>query len=96
MSVAMADCGISWNTHDPGVVLTHLAVSIAEGADCLSATSKRGASNPSCLGICRLLEQSLEGRKGNGLDRTAPRRPRAVAADAATLSSFYGSSAPNG
>ena len=36
MSVAMADCGISWNTHDPGVVLTHLAVSIADGADCLT------------------------------------------------------------
>jgi hypothetical protein len=36
MSVAMADCGISWNTHDPGVVLTHLAVAIADGADCLS------------------------------------------------------------
>ena len=36
MSVAMADCGISWNTHDPGIVLTHLAVAIADGADCLS------------------------------------------------------------
>jgi hypothetical protein len=36
MSVAMADCGISWNTHDPGVVLTHLAVAIADGGDCLS------------------------------------------------------------
>jgi hypothetical protein len=36
MSEAMADCGISWNTHDPGVVLTHLAVSIADGADCLT------------------------------------------------------------
>jgi hypothetical protein len=36
MSEAMADCGISWNTHDPGVVLTHLAISIADGADCLS------------------------------------------------------------
>ena len=35
-SVAMADCGISWNTHDPGVVLTHLAVAIADGGDCLS------------------------------------------------------------
>jgi hypothetical protein len=32
MSVAMADCGISWNTHDPGVVLTHLVVAIADGA----------------------------------------------------------------
>ena len=36
MSVAMADCGISWHTHDPGVVLTHLAVAIADGADCLA------------------------------------------------------------
>ena len=36
MSVAMADCGISWNTHDPGVVLTHLAIAIADGGDCLS------------------------------------------------------------
>jgi hypothetical protein len=36
MSVAMDDCGISWHTHDPGVVLTHMAVAIADGADCLS------------------------------------------------------------
>jgi hypothetical protein len=36
MSVAMSDCGISWHTHDPGVVLTHLAVAMADGADCLS------------------------------------------------------------
>jgi hypothetical protein len=36
MSTAMGDCGISWHTHDPGVVLTHLAVAIADGADCLS------------------------------------------------------------
>ena len=36
MSVAMADCGISWHTHDPGVVFTHLAVAIADGADCLA------------------------------------------------------------
>ena len=36
MSEAMADCGISWNTHDPGVVLTHLAIAIADGGDCLS------------------------------------------------------------
>jgi hypothetical protein len=36
MSRAMADCGISWNTHDPGVILTHLAVTIADGGDCLS------------------------------------------------------------
>lgn len=36
MSVAMADCGISWRIHDPGVVLTHLAVAIADGADCLA------------------------------------------------------------
>lgn len=36
LSVAMADCGIAWHTHDPGVVLTHMAVAIADGADCLS------------------------------------------------------------
>ncbi|MGH9189864.1 MAG: IS1380 family transposase [Acidimicrobiales bacterium] len=36
MSVAMGDCGIDWHTHDPGVVLTHMAVAIADGADCLS------------------------------------------------------------
>ena len=36
MSAAMADCAISWHTHDPGVVLTHLAVSIADGSDCLA------------------------------------------------------------
>ncbi len=32
----MAGCGIRWHTHDPGVVLSHLAVAIADGADCLS------------------------------------------------------------
>jgi hypothetical protein len=36
MSSAMAACGINWHTHDPGVVLTHLAVAIADGADCLA------------------------------------------------------------
>jgi hypothetical protein len=36
MSAAMAECGISWHTHDPGVVLTHLGVAIADGADCLA------------------------------------------------------------
>lgn len=36
MSLAMGECGISWHTHDPGVVLTHLAVAIADGADCLA------------------------------------------------------------
>jgi hypothetical protein len=36
MSQAMEGCGISWHTHDPGVVLTHLAVAMADGADCLS------------------------------------------------------------
>lgn len=36
LSQAMAGCGIRWHTHDPGVVLTHLAVAIADGADCLS------------------------------------------------------------
>src|ERR1039458_5124966 len=36
MSEAMADCRISWHTHDPGVVITHLGVAIADGADCLT------------------------------------------------------------
>jgi hypothetical protein len=36
MSGALDGCGISWNTHEPGVVLTHLAVAIADGANCLS------------------------------------------------------------
>jgi hypothetical protein len=36
MSKAMDECGISWHTHDPGVVLTHLAIAIADGADCLA------------------------------------------------------------
>jgi hypothetical protein len=44
MSQAMAECGINWHTHDPGVVLTHLAVAIADGADCLAdlAAMKQG------------------------------------------------------
>ena len=29
MSPSMAECGISWHTHDPGVVLTHSAVATA-------------------------------------------------------------------
>lgn len=36
LSEAMAGCGISWRAHDPGVVVSHLAVAIADGADCLS------------------------------------------------------------
>ncbi len=36
LSEAMGECGISWHTHDPGVVLTHLGVAIANGADCLA------------------------------------------------------------
>ena len=36
MSWAMSNCGIAWRIHDPGVVLTHLAVAIANGADCLA------------------------------------------------------------
>jgi hypothetical protein len=36
MSVALSACGINWHTHDPGIVLTHLAVAIADGADCLA------------------------------------------------------------
>ena len=34
MSEAMAECGISWHTHDPGVVPTHLGVAMADGAYC--------------------------------------------------------------
>jgi hypothetical protein len=33
MSQAMPECGISWHTHDPGVVLTHLG-GHRRGADC--------------------------------------------------------------
>ena len=32
----MSNCGIAWRIHDPGVVLTHLAVAIANGADGLA------------------------------------------------------------
>ncbi|MGD0880769.1 MAG: hypothetical protein ABSB09_04260 [Acidimicrobiales bacterium] len=32
MSTAMSACGINWHTHDPGIVLTHLAVAIADGS----------------------------------------------------------------
>lgn len=32
----MGDCGISWHAHDSGVVLTHPAVDVADGAACLS------------------------------------------------------------
>ena len=31
MSEAMAECVISWHTHDPGVVPTHLGVAMADG-----------------------------------------------------------------
>ena len=34
--MVMTECGIEWQAHDPGVVLTHLAVAIADGADCLA------------------------------------------------------------
>lgn len=36
LSEAMGECGISWHTHDPGVVVSHLGVAIANGADCLA------------------------------------------------------------
>ena len=36
LSHAMAGCGIRWHRHDPGVVLAHLSVAVADGADCLS------------------------------------------------------------
>ena len=45
LSEAMADCGIRWHTHDPGVVVTHLAVAIADGADCLSDIAMIGAQS---------------------------------------------------
>ena len=71
MSVAMAGCGISWHTHDPGVVLTHLAVAIADGADCLCdidalrkqlrAARRRGVG-----------DDRLEGGEGHGIARAAP------------------------
>jgi hypothetical protein len=35
-SGAIEECGIARRTHDPGVVLTYLAVAIADGADCLT------------------------------------------------------------
>jgi hypothetical protein len=58
MSVAMADCGISWHTHDSGVVLTHLAVAIADGGGCLSDfESKRSGRAQSCS------ETSLRSRR---------------------------------
>ena len=44
MSQAMSGCGINWHTHDPGVVLTHLAVAIADGADCLNRPEFSGDS----------------------------------------------------
>jgi hypothetical protein len=36
MSEALADCGISWNTHDPGVVLHPSRRRHRRWADCLS------------------------------------------------------------
>jgi hypothetical protein len=36
LSEAMATCGIGWRTHDPGVVLVHVAASIAGGGRFLS------------------------------------------------------------
>ncbi len=36
MSLFVAECGISWHTHDPGVVLTHSAVAMTDGAGCLA------------------------------------------------------------
>ncbi len=45
MSEAMVGCGIAWHTHDPGVVLTHLAVAIADGADCLTGFAVLGEAS---------------------------------------------------
>jgi hypothetical protein len=36
LSTVMGGCGIAWRKHDPGVVLCHLAVAVADGGDCLS------------------------------------------------------------
>ena len=50
----MADCGISWHTHDPGIVLTHLAVAIADGTgylvDIAALKEQEGALRPGGLG----------------------------------------------
>jgi len=45
LSQAMAECGISWHTHDPGVVISHLAVAIANGADCLADFAALGEAD---------------------------------------------------
>ena len=71
MSVAMADCGISWNTHDPGVVLTHLAVAIADGG----GLPERLRSAPVAVRTVRRGHvdlDRLEGREGHGIARAAP------------------------
>ncbi len=74
MSVAMSECGISWHTHDPGVVLTHLGVAIADGADCLAdlAAFVSGPLRPGRLGGHGVARHS-----GNDVGRTAghSRRP---------------------
>ncbi len=69
----MSACGINWHTHDPGVVLTHLAVAIADGADCL-ADMASCVNSPNCRsgGIDR---HGVAGRRGNG-GRRAPSHPR--------------------
>ena len=59
MSVAMADCGISWKTHDPGVVLAHLAVAIADGATTWT-TSERSGRAQSCSETSRRSRPSGE------------------------------------
>jgi hypothetical protein len=51
MSAAMDDCEIPWHTNDDGVVLTHLAIAIADGADCLAdigaiSTARRSPGAP--------------------------------------------------
>ena len=59
MSEAMAGCGISWNTHDPGVVLAHLAVAIADGATTWT-TSERSGRAQSCSETSRRSRPSGE------------------------------------
>ena len=71
----MADCGISWNTHDPGVVLTHLAVAIADGADCLSDFEAL-REQVRAVRRRRLGHDRLEGGEGDDRSRAAPRSQR--------------------
>ena len=54
MSVAIADCGISWHIHDPGVVLTHLAVAME--------TARTACRTSRCLRAARALRPGRQCR----------------------------------